>query len=197
MHALEMFAAGGDRHTVDYQKFVCTLEAWELNPAYEDALRKNLPGARIRITDSFAELRKTSSRFDLIVIDNPMGLYGPAPHYCDHYEVFTPSLFRIARETAVIVLNVAPFFKKISKTEEAGEYLSRRGAFYGTDHPEAIPLETMMTTYRQITAAAGFNVQWHCSARRTLRSNHYYLALGVSSPQPEFPVTILPQMQSI
>jgi len=56
MRALEIFAREGDWQTQAYADKVKSLEAWEINPAFESALRKNLPGAKILITDSIEEL---------------------------------------------------------------------------------------------------------------------------------------------
>jgi hypothetical protein len=188
MDALEMFGGDGGRHTLDYQHLVRSLEIWEADPAYEAGLRKNLPRARIRMTDSFRELHATANSYDLIVIDCPGGLYGPEKRYCEHFEVFTPSLFRIFRDSVVVIVNVFPepaaaFVGDLEVAENAArlrEILSRRGAFYGTTHPELLLVEEMIATYRRVAFASGFNLEWHFSLRRTARSKASYLAMGLT-----------------
>ena len=44
--ALELFAREGDWQTVSYAPHVKTLEAWEINPQFREALKRNLPHAR-------------------------------------------------------------------------------------------------------------------------------------------------------
>lgn len=181
MDALEMFGGDGGRHTVDYQSLVRTLEVWEADGGYGPSLRKNLPGARIKITDSFTELRKTANSYDLIVIDCAAGLYGPAPHYCEHFEIFSPSLFRIARGSAVIVVNVFPDLRPyVKQSTRWREYLSRRSAFYKTSQPELVPIDAMLEVYGCIANAAEFDIVWHFTLRRTWRSKLYYLAMSVA-----------------
>ena len=83
MDALETFGRDGSWHTMDYAPLVKTMEAWELQPQYIQALAANLPGATIRQTDPIqlaAQSRFWSGltdgwpagRFDLVVVDNPM-----------------------------------------------------------------------------------------------------------------------------
>lgn len=188
MDALEMFGGDGGRHTLDYQHRVRSLDVWESDTAYEATLRKNLPRARIRMTDTFRELHITASSYDLIVIDCPGGLYGQEKRYCEHFEVFTPSLFRIFRDSVVVIVNVFPepaaaFDGDLEVAENASrlrEILSRRGAFYRTARPELLPVEEMIATYRHVAFASGFNLEWHFSLRRTTRSKAYYLALGLT-----------------
>ena len=58
--ALEFFAREGDWQTLSYADRVRSVEAWEIDPAYEEGLRRNLPQAVIRIGNSF-ELANTQS----------------------------------------------------------------------------------------------------------------------------------------
>ena len=71
--ALEVFGCTGERLTKHYAPLVRSVEVWEINPSLEPALRRNVPTATVRITDSFAEIKTTPSRFDLVVVDNPVG----------------------------------------------------------------------------------------------------------------------------
>src|SRR5262245_12178355 len=86
LHALEVFAATGRMHTVDYADRVATVEAWEVNSACEDELRRNLPRATIKIVDTFQHASVTGTIYDFIVVDNPTSTFGPSDgmQYCEH-----------------------------------------------------------------------------------------------------------------
>ena len=71
--ALEVFGCTGERLTKHCAPPVRSVEVWEIDPSLEPALRRNVPTATARITDSFAEIKTTPSRFDLVVVDNPVG----------------------------------------------------------------------------------------------------------------------------
>ena len=101
--ALEAFGREGDWHTVYYSGLVRSLEVWEVVPAMEAGLRRNLPNAKIKITDAFKEVRHTPSTFDLIVIDNPQSVFGGG--YCKHFDIY-PHLFRVVRPQTIVVQNV-------------------------------------------------------------------------------------------
>lgn len=182
--ALEVFGGDGTRHTIDYHPLVRSLDVWEIDPGLLTSLRRNLPGARITIADSFSEIQTTRNAYGLIVIDNPAGLYGLQGQHCEHFEIFTPSLFRIAQSSVTIVVNVLPDLARASRAWRAAlstKHLQKRCEFYGTDHPELIPVEEMLTAYRRITASSGFSWRWHFSICRAARSQLQYLVLNVSS----------------
>lgn len=75
LNGLEVFGFTGEYHTQDYFKSIASLEVWEINSSCEKLLRKNLPGAKIKITDSYKEIKTTSSKFNLIVFDNPISTF--------------------------------------------------------------------------------------------------------------------------
>jgi hypothetical protein len=187
LDALELFGADGSRHTLDYCSLVRSLEVWELNETYLPRLRQNLPKAVIRITDSFQEIQNTSSTFNLLVSDEVGQLYGKDKEHCEHFDLVTTHLFRIARPKSVIVLNVIPepvLQLRHGRTyPEFSEYMERRRDFYGVDRPDRIQIEDMVPTYRRIAAANGFHLDWHVAIRRTLRSSVSYLVLAVSHPE--------------
>ena len=80
------------------------LEVWEIDPRHEPLLRKNLPGAKIKIADAFEEIKVVRAEYDLIVGDNPLATCG------GQYEHLAPSphLFRAAKESALLILDVIP-----------------------------------------------------------------------------------------
>src|SRR6185436_9938360 len=87
LHTLEVFAATGTMHTVDYADRVATVEAWEVNPACEAELRRNLPTATIKIVDTFEQAAVTETTYDFIVVDNPTSTWQTdGMQYCEHFE---------------------------------------------------------------------------------------------------------------
>jgi len=183
LDVLEVFGGSGEFHTRIYAPKVATLEVWEVDPNHEMILKKHFPNAEVKITDSFKEITTTQRTYDLVVIDNPMSTYG---QYCEHFDLF-PNVFRVARRTAILVLNVIPeidaaALKKYPYLFNA-EQLARRKTFYSTDTPEKILLRKMLETYKQMAEESGFIFQW-CFFQR--RSFVYYLVLRIkkSGRQP-------------
>lgn len=184
MDALELFGADGLRHTVDYARRVRSLEIWEWDERYLPGLRKNFSGAQVKITDTFKEIQATTNTYDFVVADGPSQIVGENREYCGHFELMSGLLFRAVRPSSVIVLNLVPEPLRHIPSDVDNpahpEYLKRRGEFYGSDHPELIPIEEMIPAYRRAVAANGFNLDWFLTVRRTLRTGVYYLALKVS-----------------
>jgi len=177
--ALEFFGRTGFLHTVDYARQVSSLEVWEIDPAHEPDLRRNLPGAAVRIVDSFDELKRTPRKFNLLVVDNPVCVYGG---HCEHFDIF-PDIFRVAMDSSILILNAAP---NPSPPTEAAHLASRR-AFNKTDRPENVPFDRMMKVYREIVQAAGFALEWHFFRRRTHATRVYYIVLKIQRSVPGTP----------
>jgi hypothetical protein len=173
--ALEVFAGTGFRHTIDFRDKVGALEVWEVNPAHEQALRKNLPGATIKITDSFEEVRRTTERFDIIVVDNTITTFGKG--YVEHFDLF-PDIFRVAADRAVLVLNVCPEVPAAHRGDALR--LERRAAFYQAARPENVPIDRMIETYSNLMRQSGFGLMWSFERRRAHRDGIHYLALGMA-----------------
>lgn len=183
MDALEIFGADGMRHTIDYSRFVRSLEIWEFDAGYLPGLGRHFPNARIRITDSFKEMQCTSRRFDLVVSDEPGQVFGPNKEYCEHFDFLPNLLFRIMRPDALIILNVVP--EPLRQLPHANTlptyrgYIERRREFYQVDHPDCIRIEEMIPAYRRVVEENGFVLEWHAHVQRTLRGGVHYLALKV------------------
>lgn len=172
MSAVEVFAGTGFRHSMDYVNLVRKLEAWEVNPVHEAALRRNLPGATIRITDSFDEVRTTAARFGIIVVDNTITTFGNG--YIEHLDLF-PAIFRIAEDDCVFVLNVCPVVPPHLSADAVR--LSRRAAFYATDRPDSVPIAKMAETYERLMKANGFAAEWWFQRKRAYREGIHYLVM--------------------
>ncbi len=180
MEALEVFAHSGFLHSRDYYPYVAHLEAWELDPAQEAALRRNLPGAEVKITDSYEEIRKTPRKYQLILLDAPDSVYGDRGQYCEHFFMF-PEAFRVAADSAVLILNVVPGYPNgtARPSQFTAKHLDYRHRFYGTDHPARLPIADMIPVYRRGIEAHGFELEWHFSLPRTRRGRVHYLVLKI------------------
>ena len=152
---LEMFGGTGNLHTVDYASRVSSLEVWEIDPVLAPELQRNLPGATVRITDSFVQLRSTKDRFDLIFVDPPYAIFDG---HCEHFDLF-PEIFRILNKFAVLVLcNVRP--KIVMTWRYTEQHFARRKAFYGVEDPQTVAVEQMLSTYEHLAMRNGFTIKW-------------------------------------
>ena len=145
--ALEFFAREGDWQAVSYAGQVAALEAWEIDPACEPALRRNLPGATIRIGDSYQLARQPeyAGAFDLVVLDNPQVIFGARGEYCEHFEALelVPGLLgRVG--TLIFNVNYAPFDYPLHPAWE-----QRRRVFYARDHTDRLDFDFLGAFYRQ------------------------------------------------
>ena len=172
--ALEAFAYTGAWQARAYSLLPGYLEAWEIDPSCEAQLRRNLPDAVVRITDSFAEVRRCEKRFDFINVDTHQGIFG---EYCENFE-FYPLVFRIAKDEFVVNMNVIPFatakWRRRYPALFNAEHLARRKAFYDSPDPANVSLSEMLAAYGRIAAENHYDIVWHYYRRRSLT---WYLAL--------------------
>ena len=175
-----MFGGAGFRHTIDYAPFVASLDVWEIDPDREPALRRNLPGARILITDSIEEIRQTPNRYGIVVVDNATPFGG---RLVEHFDLF-PDLFRIATDPCVLILNACPSPAGGSRRDPA--LASRRAAFYRTDTPLDVPMERMVETYVRLMAERGLRLDWNFHLKRAYRTGIHYLVMQMSSSPAVF-----------
>lgn len=127
-NALEFFAREGNWHTLSYAPCVATLDAWEIDPDCEAALRHNLPNARVRIGNSFefSRLPEFRAQFDLIVYDNPQVTFGAKGQYCEHFEALeTLPILMKPRAVTIFNINREPF-----DYDSFPDWQRRRRAFY-------------------------------------------------------------------
>ncbi|HOZ87997.1 MAG TPA: hypothetical protein PL029_09575 [Bacteroidia bacterium] len=173
-HALEAFAFTGALQARAYKHYPAYHETWEISEDCRAALHRNLPGATIRITNSFEEITRCKRKFNFINVDTHQGLFGS---YCENFEIF-PLLFNVTSDECVVNLNVIPFAGVKWKMKYPDlfnkEHLARRKAFYNTTKPENVDFRTMLLTYSKIAAQHNYVILWHAILKRTLT---YYLAL--------------------
>ncbi len=161
LNGLEIFGHTGEYHPRDYFPLIASLEVWEINSLCENTIRKNLPGAKIKITDSFKEIKTISGKFNLIVVDNPISTFDI---YCEHFDLF-PAIFSLTRDSTIFILNVIP--KVTDKILKSYPYLFNktqlewRALFYCTQHPEKIDLNVLAAYHEKRCADNGFVVEWY------------------------------------
>jgi hypothetical protein len=179
--ALEVFGRDGRWHTRYYARLVRSIEVWEIDEQYREALNYNLPMAKVKITDSFVEINCTGQLYDLIVLDNP--IFGDAKDpsdYCEHFDLF-PAVFRVASDSAVLIVNVIPKQCRVAREKYPhllnSTHLERRASFYQTNKPENIPVHRMVRTYTALAQGNGFEIEWYFSQSRGLV---HYLVLKLS-----------------
>jgi hypothetical protein len=183
--ALEVFGGSGTDHTKDYSSRVSSLEVWEIDQRKEAALKRNLRGAKVKITDSYSEVKETTGRYSFIVVDDPGGIYD---EHVEHYDIF-PDLFRICANSSILVINVFSDFEssdlRFVSSADRDLILSRRKSFYRTDIPEFVPFERMIEAYKDIVQSNGFHMEWSFFRKRPMwnvpqTSAVHYLTMKVT-----------------
>jgi hypothetical protein len=162
VRALEVFGSLGQQTAVHYAPLVKTLEIWDIDPTLLEPLRASFPGAEVRIVDSYKEIRRTSRRFELVVIDNFATVD-------EHFRLF-PHVFRVLADDAVLVLQTLPeangLTRRVYPALFEAEHVRHRRTFYDTATPESIPRDTLAARYGRLAEAEGFAVEWHFFVRR-------------------------------
>ena len=143
--ALELFGRKGDWHVIDYAAHVSKLEIWEIDPQYRKDLKRNFPRSKIRIVDSFQEIKKDGDKFDLIVSDNSV-YCADGDEYCEHFELF-PYVFGRMNSPCILILNINT---KPYNFIKGSEWWKRRARFYETDKPDDISFGKIDLQYRKI-----------------------------------------------
>ena len=150
MKALDFFAREGDWQTAYYARRVAEIHAWEIDPIYEHALRRNLPvNSKITIGDSHSLAKTCRTKFDLIVLDNPQGCYGAG--YCEHFDALDVVL-PLLKDSSVLIFNVKtrPF-----NYDNKAEWKNRRNLFYGREASE-LSEEFVREFYERLLSKCGF-----------------------------------------
>lgn len=177
MDALEVFGGNGksvDRYFIDKVK---RLDVWEIDQNREIELKNNLPKANIKIVDSFDEIKKTKNKYDIILMDNPMAMFGS---HCEHFDMFI-HIFNILKDEGIIILDLIP---KLEDMPIEFEYLTGdmhllcRKLFYRTETPLNIPIKDMISIYEDIINKKGYMIEWNFTEERS-KDFIYYLVLKI------------------
>jgi hypothetical protein len=178
IYALEVFGRDGNALTKAYAPYTTKLQIWEIDPAWGDSLRKRFPNAMIKIVDSFREIRKTSDKFNFVVIDSPMSTYDK---YCEHFGLF-PHVWKILYPKSILLITVIPNTNAFARRRWPylfnDEQLRCRADFYETKRPEDVSISQMVKAYGRMAKENGYELRWAYSRKRGLTSA-YFLALYV------------------
>lgn len=177
MVALEPFGREGRWHTVDYADRVGSLTVWELDPAMEPGLRRNLPNAERKITDAYREIQQTDGVFDLIVVDAPTLPHGS---FCEHFDFF-PLLFRVARDPFVLILTVVTTgnkgVQKMFPRFFSAPHLAERRSFYECLDPEHLRVDELEKAYRRRAMEQGWELDWWFMRHRDRVGDYFVMKL--------------------
>jgi hypothetical protein len=170
--ALEFFARAGDWQTTVYASKVKSLSAWEIAPDYEMDLKRNLPGAEIRIEDSYklAQEKCYQNAFEFIVFDNPQSVFGD---YCEHFEAL-PLLLQLMAKQGLVIFNInrRPF-----NYEQSPAWQKQRMEYYGCD-ASTLDAGFFLAFYACKFAAMGLKVRFSFEEQRN-KEYLSYLVFGL------------------
>lgn len=162
---LEVFGYTGEYHTRNYQHLVKELHVWEIDQSCESKLKKNLPGAIIKITDSFKEMQNTELKYDLIVIDNPLSFFAD---YCEHFQIL-PLSFRILNNNATIIINIITNINVLSDRYRNYDTVKQnevRKSWYSLSDATILNDEFVLGFYKQLCEKNGFKTNFSFLKKR-------------------------------
>jgi len=171
MHALEFFAREGDWQAVAYSDKVYSIDAWEIDPAFREGLKQNLPMARITIGDSFnlAKIPKNSHKFDFIVFDNPQGHFGPNNCYCEHFQALDLIPLLMPEECiAIFNVNKRPF-----DYAKHLNWKASREKYYGSLKTEEMDSQILLDFYQEKFLNLGLTTVFSFEEQRNMEYLSY------------------------
>ena len=160
LNSLEVFGGSGETDKIIADK-VKSFEIWEINDDFLDTLTRNFPNSKIHICNSIEKLQTNTfeQKFDLILIDNPMSVFGDKNNpqtYCEHFDILENINKITNNETIVIFLvNKKPFYSKKLKQKNS-EWKKRRKQFYGDIDIDNISIDFLLTFYKEYFQKIGF-----------------------------------------
>lgn len=158
-NALEMFGRNGTWHTSFFADKVKSIEIWEIDKKWEQNLNQNFPNSRIKILDSIKTISTNQffSKFDLLLIDNPMNVFGNQRKngnklYCEHFDLIT-KIGKLAKDKILVIFNVnrCPF-----NYENYPLWKKFRESFYGNVDTSDMDLDFLHTFYHDLFKELGF-----------------------------------------
>ena len=159
LHAVEIFGGIGETDAI-LAKNVKTFEIWEIDQKFRPKLEKNFPNAKIKICDSIEILNKSQKiqKFDLVLIDNPMSVFGIKKNsfdYCEHFDIIKNIDKLIDKEAIVIFLvNKKPFFSKKLKKKNT-LWREKRQKFYGNVDTNNMSTQFLTSFYIELFRSLG------------------------------------------
>lgn len=165
--ALEVFGGNSSFHTLDYAYITKEIDIWEIDKSLEGDILENVPFAKVNIVDSYEEIHRTQSKYDLIVVDNPMNIHN---NHCEHFDLF-PYITNVFGDEVILILNVIPSIKQkdIDKYPYLldEKYLQSRRDFYRVSDPLNISLDYMKKVYIRRFKSANYITENSFSIKRT------------------------------
>ena len=159
LHAIEIFGGIGKTDAI-LAKNVKVFEIWEIDQKLKPQLVKRFPNAKIKICNSIEVLNKSQKiqKFDLVLIDNPMSVFGMKKNsvgYCEHFDVIKNIEKLIDKEAIVIFLvNKKPFFSKKLKKKNI-LWRKRRQEFYGKIDTDNMSVQFLTNFYTELFKSFG------------------------------------------
>lgn len=93
---------------------------------------------------------------DLLVIDNPLFIFGPSGQYTEHFNVLDHA-WKVLADRSCIILDVVPRPYNASN-EQNREWLARRRQYYGVDNAADIADDVLLDFYFKKLEAMGYRV---------------------------------------
>jgi len=161
--ALEMFGGRGTWHLHELIKFInpVLFDICEIRSDFSGELKEKFPHSNILNLDSLSYCQNESALYELIIIDNPQGVYGPVDSYCEHFEAIVCAL-NIASDSVLIIfnINILPF-----DLEKNPNWLKARKDFYSLfdlpciDDKGCLDVENIENFYRLLLKKYGYSVK--------------------------------------
>lgn len=177
-NTLEVFGYNGEYHTMDYLENVTSLEIWEISKDCEGILRRNLPNATVKITDSYLEIKRADKHYDTIIIDNHQGIFGDGK--CEHFEIIG-DCFQKLNSKSVLIANVIPNplkSKYYINKEIQDRHIQKRKDFYNHPTGAEINIHFLEDFYKRLAAAYNFKVSNVFFVKRNYLMTYVVLCLA-------------------
>ena len=176
--ALEVFGRAGDWHTIAYANRVKSLQVWEIDKKWKNTLKKNLPNAKIKIQNSIKTISENleTSKFDLIVIDNPMNTWGTKKEtnlYCEHFD-FIKHIGNIIDKEAILIFNVN---KNPFDYDKFPEWKKRREKFYERKRTSKLSLRFLILFYKKLFLMIGYKTIFQKIFKRNEYTDYFVFFL--------------------
>lgn len=160
LDGIEIFGGSGETDFIIGNRLK-SFEIWEIEKRFEKSLKERFPHAELNFCDSIETLRtyQDKKKFDLIIIDNPMSIYGhneTQKTYCEHFEVLN-SIEKIMNKKTIIIflVNKKPFYYK--KFKEKNEiWRNKRREFYGNVNIDDLSISFLISFYSEFFRKKGF-----------------------------------------
>lgn len=183
MAALEVFGGRGDSHIRDYASKVESLTIWEINQEACNHLKEAFPKAEVKCVDSYVEVEKCTTYFDLVVFDNPLQEEGG--HF-EHFDMF-PQVANILGDHAVLVLNVLPVLKdRYRETYPRlyhAQHLQARATFYDALNPGLVGPARMHRAYADRLYRTSRRLTWWFIQPRNDLVSYFVCGVGLLPTQ--------------